>query len=124
VLDVRTTPATPSVDIVERLRAIVAGEVAVLSDRLHPRATPEDSPLLAAVRAARPSAREYGSATLSDWAVLPDDVPAIKIGPGHSERSHTPDEYVLAGELLAGAAFYQALVRRLADALAVTEVDA
>ncbi|HEX9799243.1 MAG TPA: M20/M25/M40 family metallo-hydrolase [Thermoanaerobaculia bacterium] len=118
VLDVRTTPATPPAALVERLRAAVAGELVVVSDRLAPRATPQDAPLLAAARAARPAAREYGSATLSDWALLPAEVPAIKVGPGRSERSHAPDEFVLASEVLEGAAFFEALARRLARELA------
>jgi acetylornithine deacetylase len=36
--------------------------------------------------------------------------PAIKCGPGRSERSHTPDEYVLASEVLDGARFYTRLI--------------
>jgi len=96
------------------VRAAVAGEVRVLSDRFAPRQTPAGSTLLAAARAARPEARAYGSATLSDWALLPADVPGIKVGPGRSERSHTPDEFVLEQEVIDGAGFYADLVRAFA----------
>ncbi len=37
-------------------------------------------------------------------------IPGIKVGPGSSERSHTPDEFVLEGEVLEGARFYERLV--------------
>jgi acetylornithine deacetylase len=117
VLDVRTTPATPPAEVVARVRAAVGSEVVVVSERLAPRATPSASPLLAAARAARPEAREVGSATISDWALLPEEVPALKVGPGRSERSHAADEFVLASEIVAGAAFYEALVRELAREL-------
>ena len=124
VLDLRTTPALPAEAAVARLRAAVRGELRVLSDRFAPRETPADSALLAAATAARPAARRYGSATLSDWALLPAGVPGLKVGPGRSERSHTPDEFVLESEILDGARFYQELVRAFAAALAGREEGA
>jgi acetylornithine deacetylase len=120
ILDLRTTPAVPPAELVDRLDSAAASDLLVLSDRLAPRSTPEGSPLLAAARAARPTARLFGSSTLSDWAVLPAGVPALKVGPGRSERSHTPDEYVLAGEILDGARFYEAWIDELAAAIAAT----
>jgi acetylornithine deacetylase len=112
-LDVRTTPALAPAEVVARLRSRCAGEVRVLSDRFAPRETPAGSALLAAARTAGPEARSYGSATLSDWALLPAEVPGIKAGPGLSERSHTPDEFVLGREILDGARFYERLARAL-----------
>ena len=117
VLDVRTTPALAAAEVIARVRTKAVSEVRVLSDRFAPRATPP-GPLLDAARAARPGAREYGSATLSDWAQLPEGVPGIKLGPGASERSHTPDEWVLESEILAGARCYEALARAFAAAAA------
>ncbi len=111
LLDVRTTPALPPGEIALSIGGAVGAEVRVLSDRLRPRATPQDSPLLAAALTARPGARTYGSPTLSDWALI--DAPAIKCGPGRSERSHRVDEYVEEGEILEGARFYLALIEAL-----------
>lgn len=118
LLDVRTVPGMASAEIAARVRAAVAAEVRVVSDRFAPRRTPPGSALLTAARAARPAARLYGSATLSDWALLPDGVAGIKAGPGRSERSHTPDEFVLEEEIVDGAAFYEGLVRAFADEVA------
>lgn len=118
ILDVRAVPGIAPETIAQRVRAAVAGEVRVLSDRFAPRQTPAGSALLAAARAARPEARAYGSATLSDWALLPAGVPGVKVGPGRSERSHTPDEYVLEQEIADGAAFYSDLVRAFAAEIA------
>ena len=106
MLDVRTTPAPRTREIVERVRARVASEVRVLSDRL--RAARDDRRTRrssCAARARAPEARLFGSPTLSDLVFL-SGAPAIKCGPGESERSHTPDEFVLESEILAGARFY------------------
>jgi acetylornithine deacetylase len=113
-VDGRTTPALPPEEIVTRLRAVLSSEVRVVSDRLGPRATPESCTLLRAARVARPGAREYGSPTLSDWALLPAATPALKVGPGSSARSHKPDEFVHEREVLEGAQFYARLVRAFA----------
>ncbi|MFN7973180.1 MAG: M20/M25/M40 family metallo-hydrolase [Acidobacteriota bacterium] len=87
------------------------GEIAVLSDRLRPREIDPRHPLVAAASRARHGARLIGTRGVSDWALL--DMPAIKVGPGLTERSHTADEFVLESEILEGARFYEALVREL-----------
>jgi len=114
ILDVRTTPSLTRDEIVARVRAAVRGEVRVLSDRLLPKETAVDTPLVEAARKARPEARLFGSATLSDMVFL-NGTPAVKCGPGKTERSHTPDEYVLAEEILAGAQFYTRLIGAYAE---------
>ncbi|HEV8581064.1 MAG TPA: M20/M25/M40 family metallo-hydrolase [Thermoanaerobaculia bacterium] len=114
VLDVRITPALSRREVVERIQRLVAGEVRVLSDRLVPRETPENAPLVEAARRARPEADIRGSATLSDMVFM-EGIPAVKCGPGKSERSHTPDEFVLESEILEGARFYTRLVRAYAE---------
>ena len=113
VLDCRTVPAEPPAALLERLRAAVASELVVLSDRLVPVATDASSALVAAALRARPAARLYGSATLSDLTFF-RGIPALKVGPGESERSHRPDEFVFEDEIVAGAEFYERLLRELA----------
>ena len=49
-------------------------------------------------------------------ALMPE-IPAIKVGPGDTKRSHTADEYVLLSELLDGEAFYRSLIAELAMAV-------
>ncbi len=114
VLDVRTTPVLSYLEIVRRVQAAVAGEVRIVSDRLRPRETAADAIIVAAARQARPEAHVVGSATLSDMVFL-DGVPAVKCGPGRTERSHTPDEYVLESEVLDGARFYTRLIGAYAE---------
>lgn len=114
VLDVRTTPALPCAEVVRRVQRAVASDVRVLSDRLRPRETTPDAALVAAALRVRPEARLVGSPTLSDMAFLVG-VPAVKCGPGRSERSHTPNEYVLESEVLDGARFYTRLIGAYAE---------
>jgi acetylornithine deacetylase len=46
----------------------------------------------------------YGSPTTSDQAVL--DCQSLKLGPGHSERSHTADEFIYLNEIEEGIDLY------------------
>jgi acetylornithine deacetylase len=114
LLDVRTTPMLPAAEVVRRIRQAVSGEVRVLSDRLAPRETAAGAAVVEAARRVRPEARIYGSATLSDMVFMAD-VPAVKCGPGSSERSHTADEFVWQEEVLAGARFYTRLIGSYAE---------
>jgi acetylornithine deacetylase len=123
VLDVRTTPAASHEEVVARVRAAVASEVRVLSSRLEPRESSEDALVVRAALAARPAARVYGSPTLSDMVHV-KGAPAIKCGPGASERSHTADEWVGEEEVVAGADFYLRLVRECARLYAASGVGA
>jgi acetylornithine deacetylase len=116
LLDVRTTPALPTGELLARLRQAVTGELRVVSDRLVPCETPAGAAVVEAARRVRPEARVYGSPTLSDMVFL-QGVPAVKCGPGSSERSHTADEFVSESEVLAGARFYTRLVGSFAEVL-------
>ncbi|HEY3357085.1 MAG TPA: M20/M25/M40 family metallo-hydrolase, partial [Polyangia bacterium] len=108
VLDVRTNPAPDPAQTLARLRAAVTGELRVLSDRLRPCAIDPGHALVRAAQRARPAARLFGSRGLSDLVFFAAaGVPAIKVGPGETERSHTADEFVLEDEILAGARFYE-----------------
>jgi len=113
-LDIRTVPGVSHSDLAAAVRAKVGGDVRVHSDRLHPVECPPSAPLLAAARAARPEAKVYGSRTMSDMVWF-REVPAIKCGPGRTERSHTPDEFVLASEVAAGHDFYCRLAATFAE---------
>ncbi len=110
VVDIRTIPEIAPASVVERVRATVESEVRVRSDRLAPAATPEGARILAAVLAALPDAKAFGSPTVSDWAHL-KGIPAVKIGPGISEVSHTTDEWVELAAVEAAAPAYERIAR-------------
>ena len=108
LLDVRSTPDWTHAEIAERLRAKLASEVVVVSERLVPCQTPHTSRLLDAALRARPGGRRYGSSTCSDWVFL-KDVDVVKCGPGDTLLSHAPDEWVSLAEVRAARSFYATL---------------
>jgi acetylornithine deacetylase len=110
VVDIRTTPDYSVDEIVARVREKAAGEVFVRSSRLSSVATDPAHAIVKAALAANPGAKAYGSPTLSDWVFL-KGVPTVKVGPGDSRRSHTPDEYLEVAELEAGVVYYEKLIR-------------
>lgn len=110
LLDVRINPEPGPGATAERLRAAVAGELRVVSDRLRPVEIDAAHPLVRAALAARPGAATFGSRGVSDWVFFgAAGIPAIKCGPGITERSHTVDEFVLEREIVEGAQFYERL---------------
>ena len=110
VLDVRSTPAWTHAELADAMRQALDVEVVVTSDRLVPCETPPDSALLRAASMVRPTGRQFGSPTCSDWVFLRDR-DAVKCGPGTSRRSHTADEYVDLPEVTEARAFYHQLAR-------------
>jgi acetylornithine deacetylase len=109
-VDLRTTPNLDHEALLAQLRASLESEVAGLSSRYRPVATDHAEPVVQAALAASGRPPFY-SRTVSDWSLLPG-VPAVKLGPGESVRSHQADEFLLIDELAAGQACYAALVRR------------
>ena len=108
-LDIRTTPAETHAQLHERLGEYLACELHVHSDRLVPVDTADDAPIVQAVRRALSGAQPSGSRAMSDMVFLAG-TPTVKIGPGVSARSHTPDEYILAAEVEAGAVAYTRMI--------------
>lgn len=119
-LDLRTVPGVAHADLIAAVQEVVQAEVRVHSERLAPIACPPGAAVLAAAQAARPGAKVYGSRTMSDMVWF-REVPAIKVGPGRTERSHTPDEFVLASELEEGVRFYRDLATAFAAQLSGAE---
>jgi acetylornithine deacetylase len=113
---VRTTPAESHAELYERLRRYLRCELLVHSDRLVPTETDAGAAIVRAVQNALPGSLPAGSPTMSDMVYL-QGTASVKIGPGDSSRSHTPDEYVLADELQAGAQGYQRIVREYFDVM-------
>ena len=109
VLDIRSTPDWTHDELAVLLRERLDCEVVVTSTRLVPCETPAGSALLAAAQRARPESTSYGSPTCSDWCFL-RHLDAIKVGPGTSRRSHTPDESVNLSEVIAARAFYARVI--------------
>jgi len=100
VVDVRVSDAYTNEEIVEEIRKHVQCTVSPRSMRLRPSSTPHDHPIVN--NAIKMNLPLYGSPTMSDQSLLPSGITSVKIGPGDSARSHTPDEYIGIEELQQG----------------------
>ncbi|GAB5537740.1 MAG: M20/M25/M40 family metallo-hydrolase [Rubricoccaceae bacterium] len=114
-LDIRSTPAATHAELTETVARQLESEVEVYSDRLVPCSTDPDARVARATTDALASlgldSEPFGSPTASDWVFLAD-VPAVKIGPGRSELSHTPNEHVSLRQLEAAVDVYAEIARR------------
>jgi acetylornithine deacetylase len=105
-VDVRVTDQYTLEEIVEIIQANIQSEIQPRSIRLRPSSIPTDHPIVQAGLAL--GRTTYGSPTTSDQALL--DCPSLKMGPGHSERSHTADEFIYLHEIEDGVAQYITMV--------------
>lgn len=103
VIDIRTTDSYTNEEIMELLQQ-AAPQCGMKARNMlnHASATPQGHSLLRT--AASLGVETYISPTTSDWMRL--SIPAIKMGPGDSNRSHKADEYVYIGEITDGLKKY------------------
>ncbi|GAB2777346.1 acetylornithine deacetylase [Hymenobacter luteus] len=106
VVDVRTNERYTNQEVVELVRQHVTSDVTPRSTHLNSSRIALEHPLVR--RGVALGRRTFGSATLSDQSMMP--FTTVKVGPGDSARSHTPDEYILLSEIRAGVQGYVALL--------------
>ena len=102
VVDVRTNEHYSNERTCQIISELIESDVVPRSFRLNSSGIPVHHPIVQ--RGISLGLRYYGSPTTSDQAVIP--YPSIKIGPGDSARSHTPDEYILISEMEEGCRIY------------------
>jgi acetylornithine deacetylase len=108
-IDCRINECYTLEEVLETLQKLVKAELKPRSLRLKPSKIDSDHAIVQA--AEKLGIQTFGSPTLSDQALL--HYPSVKIGPGHSGRSHTADEYILLDELKQGIQTYQTLIEQL-----------
>ncbi len=109
VIDVRPTDAYTNAETLEIIKSHLKAEVKERSMRLNPSAIARDHIALRA--ASELGIHQFGSPTTSDQAVMP--FPTVKMGPGRSERSHTPDEFIYVREIGEGIDGYIQLIDKI-----------
>lgn len=109
VIDVRPTDAYTNAETLEIIKSHLKAEVKERSMRLNPSAIAKDHIALKAATAL--GIEQFGSPTTSDQAVMP--FPTVKMGPGRSERSHTPDEFIFVKEIGEGIDGYIRLLDKI-----------
>lgn len=111
VIDVRTTDAYSNLETLQLMRQKLPEYITLAprSTHLNPSSISAGHPLVQ--RLTTLGRRPYGSPTLSDQALMP--WPSLKLGPGESSRSHTPDEYVTLSSIREAQAMYVTLLTHL-----------
>ena len=109
VIDVRTNELYQNQEIVDFLRSKLQSDIAPRSTHLNSSRISEHHPLVR--KAVAMGKTTYGSPTLSDQAMMPFET--LKMGPGESARSHTPNEFILVSEIQAGIRDYIDLLGEL-----------
>ncbi|NVO32730.1 M20 family metallo-hydrolase [Hymenobacter lapidiphilus] len=109
VVDVRTNELYTNQEVVDIVRGLIGSEVVPRSTHLNSSRIAPHHPLVQ--RGLALGRRTFGSVTLSDQSMMP--FTTVKIGPGDSARSHTPDEYILLSEIREGVRGYVELLSGL-----------
>ena len=108
-VDIRINECYTHEELLTIIKEHVACEISPRSTRLRSTAIAGDHPLVLSGLSLGKEA--YGSATLSDKALMP--FPALKMGPGDSARSHMADEYIYLHEIKEGIDTYIQLLNNI-----------
>ena len=101
-IDVRTTDAYSNQKTLDIIEANMMSEINPKSLRLNPSSIKLEHPLVQA--GIQLGMKPYGSPTLSDQSLI--SIPSLKLGPGDSQRSHSPDEFICLEEIEDGVEKY------------------
>jgi len=101
-MDVRTTDAYSNEETLAIIEENLASEICPKSLRLNPSSIALEHPLVQGGIGL--GMTTYGSPTLSDQSLI--SIPSLKLGPGNSARSHTPDEFIYIAEIEDGIEKY------------------
>ncbi|MDR2424506.1 MAG: M20 family metallo-hydrolase [Prevotellaceae bacterium] len=109
IVDIRPTDCYSNEEIVEIIRQNVSSTVVPRSLHLKASAISENHILAKTAQAL--NIPQYISPTTSDIARI--NVPAIKMGPGDSARSHTADEFIYLAEIDNAIDQYQTFIEKM-----------
>lgn len=112
VIDIRTTDTCSNEMAIQTVADALGPytELTPRSTRIRASVLNAGHPLAEA--AARAGAEAFVSPTTSDMSLL-HGIPALKLGPGHSDLSHTPDEHLPLGMLRRAPAIYSSIIRKI-----------
>ncbi len=110
VVDIRPTEQYTNSEILELLQKEVGSTLVARNLKNRSSATPQDHLQMKALKEC--GIETFISPTTSDWMRL-GEIPAIKIGPGDSARSHKADEYILKEEIANGIDTYIMLINSI-----------
>ncbi|VAW28598.1 Acetylornithine deacetylase [hydrothermal vent metagenome] len=107
-VDVRTTDVYSNDQTLEIIQQHIKSNINPKSLRLNPSSIKMEHPLIQSGISL--GMHTYGSPTLSDQSLI--SIPSLKLGPGDSARSHTPDEFIFLAEIEEGIEKYVKLLEK------------
>jgi acetylornithine deacetylase len=108
-IDCRVTEKYTLDEVLATIRENIDAEILPRSTRLKPSSIPEGHAIVqVGIGLGRTT---YGSPTTSDQAVL--DCYSLKMGPGHSGRSHSADEFIYLQEIVEGIDLYIKMLKKV-----------
>ncbi len=109
VLDIRTKSLQEHQDLPNKISELVSSTVHIRSNRLKPYRLPKESAVIDRLSKVVPGCKVFHSRTMSDQVHF-NGYSAVKVGPGKTERSHQPDEFIFVKELEDGIELYTKLI--------------
>ena len=107
-VDIRSTEVCDNKMILELFKKNVVSNFKQPSLDLNPSSIPVEHDLVKVAESL--GIKTFGSPTLSDQTYI--SAPSVKMGPGLSERSHTPNEFVYLSEIEEGIDIYIQLLEK------------
>ena len=112
-VDIRTTECYSNKELVEIISEVVESRVIARNLNNRSSVTPQDNGYGTLLLRAGSliGLKSFLSPTTSDWMRL--DIPAVKVGPGDSSRSHKADEYITINEIENGIETYTKYIEEI-----------
>lgn len=108
-IDIRVTEQYTLEEVIATIQQNIGSSISPRSVRLRPSSIDIAHPIVqAGIKLGRET---YGSPTTSDQALI--DCPSLKMGPGHSERSHTANEFIFLEEIEKGIKQYIQMLQEI-----------
>ena len=102
VVDVRLNDQYTHQQVLDLINENINGTAKARSMRLQPSGIDQNHSFVKHIKTL--GKETFGSATMSDQALM--SCASVKVGPGRSERSHTPDEFIYLSEIREGVNEY------------------
>ena len=112
-VDMRTTECYSNRELVDIISSLLQSSVTARNLNNKTSVTPQENHFgkLLLNAGALAGLDSFLSPTTSDWMRL--DIPAVKVGPGDSARSHKADEYITKDEIVKGIELYSSYIDEL-----------
>ncbi|MGM0509888.1 MAG: M20/M25/M40 family metallo-hydrolase [Thermoplasmatota archaeon] len=108
-IDIRTTPDFGNDALINNISGDLKSDVEVLSNRFYPKETCSEEGVVKVAKNAVQDADIIGFRGMCDYAFI--DAPGIILGPGNSQQSHSPNEFIEIKQVEDACRMYQKIIK-------------